>query len=340
MRQDRPMLTWKSPGDGDHVMIVQSGMAKAIFPHKGDSTEAKTAMKILKVAKLKVVEGKLNEANMNSEILDVVEDLQTLIKKLKSDGDYKKRPEVKKLFSYAGLIVKELHKLVEGKLNEAKGYKIGDTIKLKTGATAKIIGVVKGPRPQLNTYHIISKGKKFDIGLSKIKEGKLTEAKKFKIGDMYSDDFDYVGMLKMGLKASVSWGPKKLEKLHSSFEDVNYHTEGGPIYYAAQDLKAGKKMDALKKLKDAQGKIKKALSGIKEGKLNEAKIKLKDLPKKLYALDKKKDGELYDEPKITDNGRYGHYLGLTTHAGPSHKKYFSDLIKINICVVQSCSLFC
>jgi len=62
-----------------------------------------------------------------------------------------------------------------------------------------------------------------------------------------------------------------------------------------------------------------------EGKLNE--IKLKDLPKLLAALDKKKNGELYNEPKITDNGKRGHYLGLTTHAGPNHKKYFTDLIK-------------
>ena len=60
----------------------------------------------------------VNEANMNSEILDVVEDLQTLIKKLKKDSNYKKRPEVEKLFTYAGPIVKELHKLVEGKLTE------------------------------------------------------------------------------------------------------------------------------------------------------------------------------------------------------------------------------
>ena len=68
-------------------------------------------------------EGKVYyEANMNSEILDVVEDLQTLIKKLKRDSDYKERPEVEKLFSYAGPIVKELHKLVEGKVNEAKDY--------------------------------------------------------------------------------------------------------------------------------------------------------------------------------------------------------------------------
>jgi len=64
MKQDKPMLTWKSPKGGVDVMIVQSGMIKAIFPHKGDSNEAKIAMKILKVKSLKVVgEGKVNELN-------------------------------------------------------------------------------------------------------------------------------------------------------------------------------------------------------------------------------------------------------------------------------------
>ena len=74
-----------------------------------------------------------------------------------------------------------------------------------------------------------------------------------------------------------------------------------------------------------KGKFKGKDLYIAEGKLNE--IKLKDLPKLLAALDKKKNGELYNEPKITDNGKRGHYLGLTTQAGPNHKKYFTDLIK-------------
>ena len=70
--------------------------------------------------------------------------------------------------------------------------------------------------------------------------------------------------------------------------------------------------------------------GLMESLVNEkddAGTHLKDLPKLLAALDKKKNGELYNEPKITDNGKRGHYLGLTTHAGPNHKNYFTDLIK-------------
>jgi hypothetical protein len=64
MKQDKPMLTWKSPKGGVDVMITVGGKIKALFPHGGDSNEAKIAMKILKVKSLKVVgEGKVNELN-------------------------------------------------------------------------------------------------------------------------------------------------------------------------------------------------------------------------------------------------------------------------------------
>ena len=54
----------------------------------------------------------------------------------------------------------------EGKLNEAKEYRAGDTVKLKTGETVKINQVVKGPRPQFNTYRAKVKGKQVDFDLT------------------------------------------------------------------------------------------------------------------------------------------------------------------------------
>jgi|TARA_R110000782_G_scaffold187585_1_gene277731 hypothetical protein len=61
-------------------------------------------------------------------------------------------------------------------LNEAKEYKAGDTVKLKTGETVKINQVVKGPRPQFNTYRTKVKGKQVDFGTKDIREGRLNEA--------------------------------------------------------------------------------------------------------------------------------------------------------------------
>ena len=52
----------------------------------------------------------------------------------------------------------------------------------------------------------------------------VNEAKKFKPGDMWSNDFDYDGMMKYALKVNHKTSLKDLAKLHASATDVNYHT--------------------------------------------------------------------------------------------------------------------
>jgi len=85
----------------------------------------------------------------------------------------------------------------------------------------------------------ILKGKtmtKFDAHkwIREFKSGKLNEnevaTKTFKPGDMWSNDFDYVGMLKYGAQYGYyELGLDTLKDLFESFTDVNYHRE-------AQDL--------------------------------------------------------------------------------------------------------
>jgi hypothetical protein len=81
---------------------------------------------------------------------------------------------------------------------------------------------------------------KFDAHkwIKDFKSGKLNEAesniaqqtKPFQPGDMWSNDFDYVGMLKFGAERGFyELGLETLQDLFESFTDVNYHTE-------AQDL--------------------------------------------------------------------------------------------------------
>ena len=81
---------------------------------------------------------------------------------------------------------------------------------------------------------------KFDVHkwIKDFKSGKLNEAesniaqqtKPFQPGDMWSNDFDYVGMLKFGAERGFyELGLETLKDLYESFTDVNYHTE-------AQDL--------------------------------------------------------------------------------------------------------
>ena len=60
--------------------------------------------------------------------------------------------------------------------------------------------------------------------------GEASGTKTFEPGDMWSEDFDYVGMLQWGVNASAeTMDLETLKAGYESFTDVNYHTE-------AQDL--------------------------------------------------------------------------------------------------------
>ena len=76
--------------------------------------------------------------------------------------------------------------------------------------------------------------------IKKFKSGKLNEAegklKPFQPGDMWSNDFDYVGMLKFGAQAVYEMGLETLQDLYSSFEDVNYHSENKHLGYAIEEM--------------------------------------------------------------------------------------------------------
>ena len=88
---------------------------------------------------------------------------------------------------------------------------------------------------------------------------KLNEARKYKLGDMWSNDFDYEGMLKLGMKADLKMGGKKLRKLFDSFEDVNYHTVAKPLWAALESLRTGDESKAKSLLKKFNQLCKKEL---------------------------------------------------------------------------------
>lgn len=79
----------------------------------------------------------------------------------------------------------------------------------------------------------------------KLFEEFVNEGKDYKLGDKYSSDFDYDGMLEMGSKAKVSWGAKKLQKLQDSFTDVNYHSESKGLGIAIDYIEDGDKKGAV-----------------------------------------------------------------------------------------------
>jgi hypothetical protein len=65
-----------------------------------------------------------------------------------------------------------------------------------------------------------------------LKEG----TKAYELGDTWSNDFDYVGMLKVGSQATYEMGLENLQKLYNSFEDVNYHSENKFLGFAIEEL--------------------------------------------------------------------------------------------------------
>jgi len=95
----------------------------------------------------------------------------------------------------------DIEAFAESTVTEAKQYKAGDTVELKTGETVEINQVVKGPKPELNTYRAKVKGKQIDFSLTDINESKLNEAEvksdeDFKeyaftvLGKAFGDKFD------------------------------------------------------------------------------------------------------------------------------------------------------
>ena len=87
----------------------------------------------------------------------------------------------------------------------------------------------------------------------------------YKLGDMWSNDFDYKGMLQMGAKANVNMNEKNLQKLYDSYEDVNYHSENRFLGMAIDALRDGDKKLAAKHLKDFNRANVKTLKNIKAG---------------------------------------------------------------------------
>ena len=87
-------------------------------------------------------------------------------------------------------------------------------------------------------------GAENDLAIEKDKKGEdvwakgLTEnkTKPYELGDMWSNDFDYVGMLKAGTQPTYEDGLEALQDLYASFEDVNYHSENKHLGYAIDEM--------------------------------------------------------------------------------------------------------
>ena len=87
---------------------------------------------------------------------------------------------------------------------------------------------------------------------------------KYKLGQKWSTDFDYEGMLTAGTQVDEQTPIKDLEKLYSSFEDVNYYSESDPLWYAILAKKEGRAEILTKELADFRKLCQATLSEINE----------------------------------------------------------------------------
>jgi hypothetical protein len=88
----------------------------------------------------------------------------------------------------------------------------------------------------------------------------------FQLGDMWKEDFDYIGMMKYAKdnNFSVDTSIEDLEQLFESFQDVNYHEIGGNLWSAIVNLKEGKKAEAKKDMKKFYDLLDKELAEVEE----------------------------------------------------------------------------
>ena len=100
------------------------------------------------------------------------------------------------------------------------------------------------------------KGSNYVHLFNELEESVVTEAKKFKPGDMWSSDFDYEGMLKHGLKVNEKTPIKMLNKLFDSATDVNYHTPFRNLGIAIDWIEDGDKAGAKDYIKNFHDDIK------------------------------------------------------------------------------------
>ena len=87
---------------------------------------------------------------------------------------------------------------------------------------------------------------------------------KYQLGQKWSNDFGYEGMLTAGTQVDEQTPIRDLVKLHSSFEDVNYHSESNPLWNAIIAKKDGYAEILTSELADFRKLCQAALSEINE----------------------------------------------------------------------------
>jgi hypothetical protein len=101
------------------------------------------------------------------------------------------------------------------------------------------------------------------MAVDMVKKG-IKEITHYQLGDMWSPNFDYKGMLKAAANLSVSSSEESMQNISDSFEDVNYHRENDHLQDAIEAKKENDN-DAIKfHLALFKDELKKTIKNLKE----------------------------------------------------------------------------
>ena len=256
---------------GDALKAMEKEKQLAMLSKKDKET-------LMKLSALMKKHGMIKEVNVNPQLKKAI---HKFVEKIAKKYDI---PNSSVIYTIKAV-------LGESKLTEVKAMnmdtvpyntimkmKPGSTIKMKDGKirTKDKFGNWRAdtdPNDIIVNRDVVKhmKGMKgYNMGGGRIRiEGIVTEAK-FKPGNMWSNDFDYDGMMKYASKVKPNVGLDTLQKLYNSLEDVNYHSENKFLGLAIDAMKAGDENQAAKQLKQFNKVSLKTLKSFKEG-LNEVR---------------------------------------------------------------------
>jgi hypothetical protein len=89
-------------------------------------------------------------------------------------------------------------------------------------------------------WHSRGESEVLDEKFKMVNDDEVYNTKQYQLGDKYSEDFDYEGMLRMALTVNENWSVDNLNKLYDSFEDVNYNNVNATLWKIIGYLKEGK----------------------------------------------------------------------------------------------------
>ena len=150
----------------------------------------------------------------------------------------------------------------------------------------------------------------------------------YKLGDKFSSDFDYDGMVEMGLRMSYDSDINDLQALYDSFEDVNYHSENMLLGMAIEAIKDNEPMEAQEFMNKFHVSLKNIMEEGKKDHDGDGDIDSDDYLAARDKAIKKAKGEANEEVTPEEEDKLKDIEGELNKASKMHKSQADRISKI------------